>query len=118
MRNRRGAGGGVTSAIAEIYSTGLADPRSTSLRRRNLFRIARLRDFLDVRRVQALGAGANLELHELALGKGLKAVHRDRREVHEDIFAAVLFDEAEALGVIEPFHFALCHGQLYRNDRY
>ena len=34
--------------------------------------------------------------------------------MHEDIFAAFLLNEAESLGIIEPFHLSLCHRPLSR----
>src|SRR5690348_16807634 len=65
-------------------------------------------DGLDVRGLRALRALHNLERHFLALGQRLVAVHADRREVDEDVVAALALDEAVALLVREPFHGALC----------
>src|ERR1041385_5452970 len=62
-----------------------------------------------VGRVQAFVAGLHFELHHLPLGERLEAVHLNRREMHEHIFATVLFNEAVALGVIEPLHLSLSH---------
>ena len=50
--------------------------------------------------------------HDLTFGESLEAVHRDRGEVDEHVLAAVLFNEAVALGVVEPLHvagLARCH---------
>src|SRR5207237_5087012 len=65
-------------------------------------------DGLDVRGLRALRALHNLERHLLAFGQRLVAVHADRREVHEDVVAALALDEAVALLIREPFHGALC----------
>ena len=40
--------------------------------------------------MQAFLSGADFEVHYLTFGKGLEPVHRNRREVHEHIFAAFL----------------------------
>src|SRR3954471_2226414 len=69
-------------------------------------------DALHVGRVETLGAGLDLELDLLPLGEGLEAVHGDRGEVHEHVFATFLFDEAVSLGVIEPLHFPSGHCAL------
>jgi len=63
-----------------------------------------------VRRMQSLVPGFDLEFHLLAFGKRFEAIHRDRREVNEDVFSAFLLDEAITFGVIEPLHFSLSHG--------
>src|SRR4051812_10245699 len=62
-----------------------------------------------VRGMQSLLAGVDLELHELAFGERLEAIHLDGRKVHEHIFAAFLFDESVAFCVVEPLHFTLGH---------
>src|SRR5439155_10988022 len=62
----------------------------------------------DVRGLCALGALHDLERHLLTFGHRLVTLHADRREVHEDVVAALALDEAEALLVREPFHGALC----------
>src|SRR5437763_11444467 len=69
-------------------------------------------DRLDVRGLRALRALHNLERHALAFGQRLVAVHPDRREVHEDVIAALALDEAEALLVREPLNGALCQLML------
>src|SRR5439155_22514078 len=64
-------------------------------------------DCLDVRGLGALGPLYDLELHALALGQRLVAVHRDRREVDEDVLATLTLDEPVALLIREPLHGAL-----------
>src|SRR5207248_5481473 len=64
-------------------------------------------DRLDVRGLGALGALDDLELHALALGQRLVAVHLDRREVDEDVLATLALDEPVALLIREPLHGAL-----------
>src|SRR5665213_375212 len=72
---------------------------------------------LNVRRVESLLARLNLELDFLSLDERLESIHRDGGEVHEDIFATLLFDEAEALGIIEPLHLSLGHCRSPARDR-
>src|SRR5207247_7923800 len=43
-------------------------------------------------------------LHLVTLGQGLEAVALNCREVHEHVLAAVLRDESESLGIVEPLH--------------
>src|SRR5919202_2409125 len=66
-------------------------------------------DPLDVGGVQPLLTAPDLELDLLPFAEPLEAVHRDCGEMHEDVLTALLFNEAVALGVIEPFHFASGH---------
>src|SRR5690606_25788192 len=70
---------------------------------------SRSADPLNVGRVQALVAVLDLELYFLSLGERLETVHRDCREMHEDVFTALLLNEAVALGIIEPLHFPSGH---------
>jgi hypothetical protein len=66
--------------------------------------------WLDVGCLLALRAGGDIEADALVLRQGLEAGRVDRREVREQVVAAVIrFDEAEALGVVEPFHSASRH---------
>src|SRR5205807_8093553 len=65
---------------------------------------------LDVRCLQALVALHDLELDLLTLGQRLVAFPCNRREVDEDVLAALALDEAVALLVREPLDGAL--GQL------
>src|SRR6266545_67740 len=71
----------------------------------------------DVRGVQPFVAGLHLELHELPFGERLEAVHLDSREVHEHVLATFLFNEAVALGVIEPLHLSLGHSVCLLRSR-
>src|ERR1043166_9751635 len=63
----------------------------------------------DVRGVQPFVASLHLELHHLPFSERLEAVHLDGREVHEHVLAALLFNEAVPLGIIEPLHLSLSH---------
>src|SRR5688572_18706157 len=65
----------------------------------------------DVRCVESLFSGTDLELHLLSLGERLESVHLNRREVHEHIFTAFLLNEAVSLGVIEPLHLPSGHSR-------
>jgi len=67
--------------------------------------------------VQPFVSGSDLELYFLALSKRLEAVHLDRGEVHEYVFAALLLNEAVAFSVIEPFDLPSSHsGCLLRGE--
>src|ERR1051325_1110762 len=57
----------------------------------------------DVRRLQAFGAVGDFELDGCAFSEGTEAAGLDRAEVDEDVLSALRGDEAEALGVVEPF---------------
>ena len=60
-------------------------------------------DGADVRRLEALRAPRNFELHLLPLREGAESVGPNRGVVAEHVLAAVrLRDEAEALRIIEP----------------
>src|SRR3989440_9388574 len=63
----------------------------------------------NVRGVQSFVASLHLELHYLPFSERLEAVHLDGREVHEHVLAALLFNEAVPLGIIEPLHLSLSH---------
>src|SRR5262245_19816643 len=65
-------------------------------------------DDRNVRRLQALLALNDLELDALSLLEGLVAVHRDGREVDENVLALSALDEAVALLVREPLDGAFC----------
>src|SRR5882672_1268938 len=65
---------------------------------------------LYVRRLLALGTLRDVERNFLAFLEGLEALHLDRREVREEVFAAVVGrDEPVTLRVIEPLHSSGCH---------
>src|SRR5262249_49087691 len=66
--------------------------------------------------VEALLAGADLELHFLSLGERLEPFHTDGGEVDEDVLTAVLLNEAVPLGVIEPLHLTSGHSRCLRQD--
>src|SRR4051794_18456267 len=66
-------------------------------------------DALHVGGVKSLRTRLDLELDLLPLGERLEAIHRDRGEVHEDILAPFLLDEAIPLGIIEPLYFPSGH---------
>ena len=61
----------------------------------------------DLRRLRALVALDDLEADALTLGQRLVAIHRDRREVDEDVLPTRALDEAIALLVRKPLHGAL-----------
>src|SRR3970040_1244782 len=63
----------------------------------------------DVRGLGTLGTLDDLELHTLAFGEGLEAVHRDRGEVDEHVVTTLALDEAVALLVRKPLDGALLH---------
>src|SRR5262245_25938889 len=79
------------------------EPAPTSIRVRSACR----RD--DVGGLGTLGTLDDLELHTLAFGEGLEAVHRDRGEVDEDVVPTLALDEAVALLVRKPLDGALLH---------
>src|SRR4029079_729019 len=58
----------------------------------------------DVRRLQALLALHDLEFDALTLGQRLVPVHRDRREMDENVLTLLALDEPIALLVREPLH--------------
>src|SRR5260370_27186219 len=71
-----------------------------------------LRQLADVLRLQPLGALDHFELHFLALGEGAESLGLDGGVVAEDVLtAAVLGDEAVALGVVEPLHSSSRHSR-------
>src|SRR5882672_3076917 len=64
-----------------------------------------------VRGVEPLVTLLHFELHHLAFGERLEAVHLDGREMHEHVLATLLLNEAVALGIIEPLHLSLAHAR-------
>ena len=65
---------------------------------------------LNIGRLLALGALNHFEADLLALFQGLEALHRDSREMSEQIFAAIIgSDKTETLGIIEPLDGTRCH---------
>src|SRR5213592_3240267 len=69
-------------------------------------------DLADVLRLKALGPLGDVEFHGVTLGQAPETIGLDRREVDEDVRTRLLRDEAEALRVVEPLHFTLCHTVL------
>ena len=61
----------------------------------------------------ALGTLYDVKLHGLTLLQTLETTRVDCRVVHEDIFAVLARDKAEALRVIEPLHGTLFHTSVY-----
>src|SRR3979490_3386003 len=67
-------------------------------------------DLLDVGGLLALGPLDYVEADFLAFLEGLEAGHVDRREMREQVLAAVVGrNETIALRVVEPLHGACCH---------
>ncbi len=64
---------------------------------------------LNVRSLPALGSLHDVELNGLTFLQALETTRVDCRVVHEDIFAVLARNEAEALRVIEPLHSTLFH---------
>src|SRR5688572_32336532 len=60
--------------------------------------------------MQSFVASLDLEFDFLTFSKSLEAIHRDRREVNENVFTTILLDEAVTLRVVEPLHFSSGHG--------
>jgi hypothetical protein len=68
-----------------------------------------LLDFSDVGGLESFRTGDYIEGNGFAFGEGFESITLNGGEVHEYIVTIVLFDKPETLGVIEPFHFTLCH---------
>jgi hypothetical protein len=64
----------------------------------------------DVRGLIAFGSGRDVEGNLLVFLQAFEAVALDRREMREEILAAVIgSDETEAFGVVEPFNGTVTH---------
>src|SRR5450631_1974258 len=64
----------------------------------------------DVLSLPALGPFGNLKLHTLAFLQAAESARLDRREMHENIFAALPADKAVAFGIVKPLYCSLfCH---------
>jgi hypothetical protein len=60
--------------------------------------------------LQTLGPLGNVEFHGLAFLQAAEAARLDRREMHENVFAALPADEPIAFSVVKPLHCSLfCH---------
>ncbi len=71
----------------------------------------------NVRSVESFVSRLDLELDFLPFREGFEPVHRDGREMHEDILATLLLNEAIAFGVIEPLHLPSGHAScLLRSE--
>src|SRR5438093_5974285 len=66
-------------------------------------------EHLHVLCLKALGAFHDVELYPLTFLQATETVAADGREMHENVFASLTADEAEALGVVKPFHCSLFH---------
>src|SRR5258708_16696903 len=70
----------------------------------------RVLDRADVRGLETFRSLGHVKLDLLSLLQGTEAIGVDRRMVAKNVFApAVLSNEAEAFGVVEPLHSAACH---------
>lgn len=58
--------------------------------------------------LEPFGTLGDLELDVIALGQRLEPIALDRGKMNEHVVAAFLLDEAKALGVVKPLHFAFC----------
>jgi hypothetical protein len=68
-----------------------------------------LLDLYNVCRLKPFGTLGNIKGDLIAFGEGLEAVTLNSGEVNKNILTAFLLDEAETLGVVEPFNLAFCH---------
>src|SRR5688572_23199388 len=82
------------------FAGGASRPAFNGPRSSNAAHVGRLEAFLGL---------PNLELYLLAFGERLEPLHRNRGEVHEHILAVGLFNEAIALGIIEPLDLTSGH---------
>jgi hypothetical protein len=74
--------------------------------------------FLDVGSLFAFRALGHFKPDFLALLEGLETIHLDCREVSEQILAAIIrSDEAETLGIVEPFDNACRHEMPFKKYR-
>ncbi len=60
-------------------------------------------------RLGTFGSLNHIEVDLLAFGQGPKTFTVNGGVMHENIRAAVLFDEPESFGFVEPFYFAVGH---------
>jgi hypothetical protein len=98
---------GASSGVNE-KSAGETARRSSGSRFKPAGRQLRLR--LDVGSLLALRAGGDFEADALVFRQGFEAGRVDRREVREQIVAAIIrLDEAKTLGIVKPFYSASRH---------
>jgi hypothetical protein len=60
-------------------------------------------EYLNILCLEAFGPLGYVELYSLTFLQATETVALDSREVHENIFASLPADKAEALGVVKPF---------------
>src|SRR5258706_13979585 len=98
-RRREGLGRGQHDSPCPI-GPGIAGPR------RSAFGDGRSRTGSaepgDVGRLLAPGPGDHIELDAVTLRQALESIPVDGRDVDEDVGAALILDEPEALGYVEP----------------
>ena len=70
-------------------------------------RIGFLLEKLDVFCLEALGPLDHVKLHRLAFLKAAEPIRLDGGEMHENIFAGLTADKAEALGIVKPLYCSL-----------
>jgi hypothetical protein len=63
----------------------------------------------DVLRLQAFRSLGHIELYSLTFLQATEAVTADGWEMHENIFASLTANKAEALGIVKPLHCSLFH---------
>src|SRR5437868_11513114 len=66
-------------------------------------------DRSDVFCLEAFGPLGDVELDRLAFLQAAKAACLDSRKMHGNVVARLAADEAEAFGVVKPFHCSLFH---------
>jgi hypothetical protein len=74
-----------------------------------IIRVQRSLENLHVICLKALRPFGHVELHSLPLLQAPKTVAADSREMHENVFASLAANKAEALGIVKPFHCSLFH---------
>ena len=60
-------------------------------------------------RLKAFGSFGDVELDRLSFLQAAKAACLDGRKMHKHVVAGLAADEAEAFGVVKPFHCSLFH---------
>src|SRR6266581_9794308 len=63
----------------------------------------------NVFRLEAFGPLGDVKFDRLAFLQAAKAACLDSRKMHENVVARLAADEAEAFGVVKPFHYSLFH---------
>lgn len=65
---------------------------------------------MNIRSVQTLVTRFDFKLDLLPFSECLEPIHRNGREVNENVFSPFLLYEAVAFRIIEPLHLSLHHG--------